>query len=141
MITSRHYRQGEVGRIEGLAQRVLVFAQDHIPDIVHQIIFLNLHQRCRLIRPLHPYLTPQHGRHIWDAWREVVPPSTGREYTFGGAHRLSFGPARRVDKSLHDGSIGTSNKALPSVFGRLGDYAAKGAARADRSSVGGVLQK
>jgi hypothetical protein len=49
--------EGDVWRIDASAERVGVFAQNNIADIVDQIIFGDLDPGGRGARPLHPYLS------------------------------------------------------------------------------------
>lgn len=58
---ARHDAQRHVGRVEAPAERVGVLFENHVADIVNQVVFANLHQRGRGTGPFDPDLAVQHA--------------------------------------------------------------------------------
>jgi len=69
---SRKDAQRHVGGVEAPAQRVGVLLQNHVPHIVDQVVFPDLHQGGRGIGPLDPDLAVQHAGAEVRGWSAKV---------------------------------------------------------------------
>lgn len=119
---SRDDSQSDVWGIEAPAERIGVLLEDHLADVVNQVILADLDQRGRRIRALDPYLAVQHGgAEVDGSSAEIV---VGRRRAAGEGSGGQVGREQRLD---HLG-ISRGDDRLAADQGGLGGARGRGVA-------------